>query len=84
MREDSITPLVFEATFGVNEVIVKAHDLVKQQFPAHAGNVTVYGRMLAKHTIINVDFELNYDPKVWLAVDHICLPDFLTDVFTVS
>jgi hypothetical protein len=62
--EDSYSPLAFDASYGVNEIVVKAHDLVKTHFPAHARNATVYGRLLAKSVIVNVDFKLTYDPEV--------------------
>ncbi len=55
---------MLDASYGINEVVVRAHDLVKAYFPAHSRNATVLGRLLAKHIIVNIDFELTYNAEV--------------------
>ncbi len=52
------------AKYGVNTFIVSYPDIVKQQFPEHVVNSTIYGRLANAERMINVDFALTHDPTV--------------------
>lgn len=52
------------AVYGVNELVVGVPPRVLEQFPAHARNASVYGRLVSATTVVAVDVELTYSDEV--------------------
>jgi hypothetical protein len=61
---DDTPTLAYTAKYGVNSFVVKSSNFARKYYPAFVNNVTVYGRLAGKHTIVNVDFELFFNPEV--------------------
>ena len=57
-------PLVLKASYGLNHFVVKALDIVQQQYPAHAKAATLYGRLASKGAVVNVNMRLDYNETV--------------------
>ena len=53
-----------KASYGKNKLLVTYPPLLKQLYPDHVTNITLYGRLLNNKTIVNVDTSLNYDAEV--------------------
>jgi hypothetical protein len=57
-----------EARYGVNNFLVTYADVTAEQFPEHVTNATLFGRLVGRHTLVNVDISLTHDATVRVAV----------------
>lgn len=67
-RIDAANP--FQAVYGVNKFLVTYPALVKQQFPQHVANTTLYGRLANSKNIVNLDVEFDHNEQV-------CVPELV-------
>jgi hypothetical protein len=52
------------AKYGVNYFIVKAPKIIKEDFPEHYTNMTIYGRLISQEYMINVDVAFTFNSTV--------------------
>ncbi len=52
------------ATYGVNYFIVKAPKIVKEDYPEHVTNMTIYGRLISHQYMVNTDISFVFNATV--------------------
>ena len=53
-----------KASYGKNKLLVTYPPLLKQLYPDHVTNITLYGRLISLEAIINVQPSLYFDKEV--------------------